>query len=92
MTDQARAKRIVSRVTVSASKGDGASVYYQTVADRLAGRNVLLMKNLTTAREDLPIGYYYIWAERDGVATSPKTNPPYEIVKPTEDAITLSER
>jgi hypothetical protein len=92
VTEQARTMKIVSHVTVATSKGTGARVRYQTLKARLSGpdHEVRDMKRLSIVQEDIEIGSYYMWSERNGAATSSKDRW-FEVVRPKEDPITLEE-
>jgi hypothetical protein len=57
-------------VEISTSGGKGASVKYQTLGERVRGSQPTTAKGLTTLKEQIFIGMYHIWSERQGRATS----------------------
>jgi len=71
VTERATKNALRSDVSVDATRGTGATVRYQTIAERQAKSDVHEMKQLTPVTESLPIGSYYIWSVRSTAATSP---------------------
>jgi hypothetical protein len=71
VTERAAGSSLRSAVSVDSTRGMGATVRYQTIAERLAKGDVHEMKQLTPVTESLPIGSYYIWSMRNTAATSP---------------------
>jgi len=76
--------RVDSDVTIMTRPNSGATIKYQTVGQRERGERPTTTKGLTTCVENMPIGKYYIWAERKGKPTSIMSHA-YVIVKPTEE-------
>jgi hypothetical protein len=70
ITERAAKASLRSEVHVETTGGPGASVRYQTIAERLSREEPHEMKQLTPVTESLPIGNYYIWSVRT-TATSP---------------------
>jgi hypothetical protein len=63
-------KGVFFTVTFATDK-EGAKVKYQTVFDRVNKRPPLEANNPTNrCVNKLPMGYYYVWCERDGKPTS----------------------
>jgi hypothetical protein len=71
ITERAGKSSLRSAVRIETTRGVGASVRYQTIAERLTKGDAHEMKQLTPTTESLPIGSYYIWSVRDTRATSP---------------------
>lgn len=94
ITSFAALSGVWSSVTISsASNGNlasGATIKYQTLSERSGGNEPTTAKAPTICNEVIPIGYYYIWSERQGKATSEKNNK-YRIIAPEEN-ITVVER
>ena len=61
-----------SRVTVATEPRNGAQIRYQTWLERRDGTDPRRFGDPSVATEDLFLGEYYIWAERDGKPTSSK--------------------
>jgi hypothetical protein len=70
-------------VEISTSRGTNATVKYQTLGGRERKGNPTTAKGLTKLEEDMIVGVYHIWSEREGKATS-DTNAQFEIVKVKE--------
>jgi hypothetical protein len=80
---------VESNVSLATTK-PGATVKYQTYGERLRNGDVHTVGDVTSTFVSLPIGIYYVWAERKKAPTSDK-DAQYPIVK-TKEAITLSEQ
>jgi len=63
---------VKSIVTISTYPNDKATIKYQTVGQREQGVSPTTAKELTTCEEEMHVGIYYIWSEREGEATSDK--------------------
>jgi hypothetical protein len=63
---------IRSKVAISSSKGPNAMVRYQTLGQRSRNEAPTTAKTLTDLTEEMYLGRYFIWAERNGAATSDK--------------------
>ena len=61
-----------SEVTISTFGGEGASIKYQTLGQRIRNETPTNAKGLTVTTEKMYIGMYHIWSERDGSPTSSK--------------------
>jgi hypothetical protein len=70
---------LLSHVTVQTTR-PGARIYYQLIGREDAHAIGQLTNH---ADDDLPIGLYFIWAERDGSATSSKVIP-FRVIKEVE--------
>lgn len=72
ITERARRGSLLSEVHVETTKGSGATIRYQTIAERLTPKgDVHEMNDVSPVTERLPIGAYYIWSVRGEVASSP---------------------
>ncbi len=89
VTDQAAKSGVNSHLTVSTSNGSGAAVRYETLGARLVGSAPRIMSTPSESTDDVAIGTYYVWAERNGLATSSKDSQ-FDIVTP-QRTITLIE-
>ena len=85
----AKEERKRSKVTIETSRGAGATVKYQEVSERKYGVPQRTCKRLTPAEEQILIGSYFIWAERNGKATS-NTTARYDLAD-VEERIMLQE-
>ena len=65
-------KDITSKVKIG-SITPGATIKYQTLFERSKSLEPMTAKQPTSSSEQMPIGYYYIWAERNRKATSDKS-------------------
>jgi hypothetical protein len=74
---------ITSKLKVESQPRSGATIKYQTVGQKDRNELPTTAKQLTTCVENIPIGRYYIWTERDGKYTSDISHV-YEIVQPEE--------
>lgn len=63
---------VKSIVTISTYPNDKATIKYQTVGQRDQGVSPTTAKELTKCKEEMYVGFYYIWSEREGEATSDK--------------------
>ena len=79
-----------SEATIASSRGNGATVKYQTLGQRKRGETPTTAKDLTVAVETMYIGMYHIWSERGGSPTSDK-DVQFDIAKPKE-SVTLEEK
>jgi hypothetical protein len=86
----ARASDTRSRVEISTSKGNGATIRYQTLGQRVRNETPTTAKGLTALTEQMYIGRYYIWAVRSDRITS-DSNSEFEIVSQSE-AVKLQEK
>lgn len=75
-------RRVVSSVEVK-TKRAGANVKYLSLGDKVAGSSPTTFKGVTTAEEDLVIGVYYLWTEREGKSTSDRSSR-YVVINPRE--------
>lgn len=82
-------KEINSTVKISSST-PGATIKYQTLFERSKNLEPMTAKQLTRCIETMPIGYYYIWSERDGKATSDKESKVY--ISAPEEEVTVAEK
>jgi len=78
-----------SDVTIATSCGNGATVKYQTLGQRKRNETPTTAKGLTVTVEQMYIGIYHIWSEREGGPTSSK-NDQFDIAGPKEQ-VTLRE-
>jgi hypothetical protein len=81
---------IKSDVTISSSKGKGATVKYQTLGQRQRNEPPTNAKQLTEAVESMVLGMYYIWSERGGAATSDR-NAQFDIAA-AKEKVALEEK
>jgi hypothetical protein len=82
ISQRSEIRRVVSNVEVKTKKA-GANVKYLSLGEKISGSSPLTFKGITTAKEDLVIGVYYLWTERDGKSTSDKSSR-YVVINPTE--------
>lgn len=61
---------VTSHVTISTEPSSGAAIRYQTWLQRELKETPASFADPTVCTEELVIGEYYIWAERDGTATT----------------------
>jgi hypothetical protein len=80
---------VTSNVTITSTTPQ-AIVRYETVFERRRGLSPLTAKHPTKCTETMPIGYYYIWSERDGKPTSDANSKFY--IKDKEEEVQLVER
>ncbi|MDH5415064.1 MAG: hypothetical protein OEW87_13090 [Flavobacteriaceae bacterium] len=80
----AKSNDVKSKVIISTYPNDKATIKYQTYGQRSRGDQPTTAKELTTCEEDMYIGVYYIWSEREGEATSDKDKQ-YNIVDKIEE-------
>jgi len=78
-----------SDVTIATSRGNGATVKYQTLGQRKRKEKPTTAKGLTETVEQMYIGMYHIWSERKKGPTSSK-NDQFDIARPKEK-VTLQE-
>ncbi len=78
-----------SDVTIATSRGNGATVKYQTLGQRKRNEKPTTAKGLTVTVEPMYIGMYHIWSERGGSPTSNKDDQ-FDIAEPKEK-VTLQE-
>jgi hypothetical protein len=78
-----------SAVDISASKGVGAKIKYQTLGQRMRHEMPTTAKGLTASTERMYIGRYHIWSEREDQVTS-DPDAEFEIVAKVEK-VTLEE-
>ena len=84
VSQAASVSEVRSDVEISTSRGPGASIRYQTLGERKRGMPPTTAKGLTTLRERMLIGAYYIWSERKGTSTSSKDSQ-FQIVQKKEN-------
>lgn len=89
ITQAARTTGVESRVTWRTSPRPGATLYYQTMDDRERRATPFSVSSPTETVQSIPIGYYYVWAERGGVPTSNR-NRLFRIVAESE-VLTIGE-
>lgn len=89
LSARARETKTTSKVKVTTKKA-GATVRYELDQDRKDKQTPQTAKALTDCEEVMVIGYYYVWAERDGKAVSDKDKE-YLIVN-KDEAIELVEK
>jgi hypothetical protein len=75
-------RRVVSNVEVKTEKA-GANVEYLSLGEKVSGSSPSTFKGITTANEDLVIGVYYLWTERNGKSTSDRSSR-YVVINPIE--------
>jgi hypothetical protein len=75
-----------SVVSISTSRGPGASIKYQTIGERARSEPPITAKGLTQLTESMLIGMYYIWSERGGKPTSDK-DARFSLVNPAEKVV-----
>ncbi|MEN3371151.1 MAG: hypothetical protein V7609_3294 [Verrucomicrobiota bacterium] len=85
----ARASNTRSSVEISASKGNGAKIKYQNLGQRMRDEAPTTAKQLTALTENMYLGRYHIWAEREDHPTS-DPDAEFEIVNKVEK-VTLQE-
>ncbi len=78
-----------SKVTISTSGGNGATVKYQTLGQRKRNETPTTAKEPTVTVEQMYIGMYHIWSEREGGPTSSK-NDQFDIAG-LKEQVTLKE-
>src|SRR5690348_16141445 len=78
-----------SSVTIASSGGSGATVKYQTLAQRLRNETPTTARTSTVANESMYIGAYYIWSVREGKPTS-DIDAQYQIAR-TKETVVLEE-
>lgn len=86
VTMAAAERRVESAVAIRTHPNDKATIKYQTYGQRLRGESPMTAKELTPCKENMAIGWYYIWSERQGARTSEDDNL-YEILKPYQPVI-----
>lgn len=74
VTFEAAKYNITSNLTVVSLPQSGATIKYQTVGKRYRNEVPVTAGGTTTCQETVPIGLYYIWAERGGEPTSDRNN------------------
>ena len=79
VTFEATKYNITSSLTVVSLPKSGATIKYQTVGKRYRNEDPVTAGQTTTCTETVPIGLYYIWAERGGKPTSDR-NSVYHII------------
>ncbi len=79
-----------SAVTVHTSKGPAAMVRYQTLGQRKRGEAPTTAKSLTALTQQMYLGRYFIWSERNGEATSNKESE-FDILE-TAEKVVLQEK
>jgi hypothetical protein len=82
ISERGEIRRVVSSVEVK-TKRAGANVKFMSLGEKIAGGSPTTFKGVTTAKEDLVIGVYYLWTEREGKSTSDKSSR-YVVINPTE--------
>jgi len=60
----------ISIVSVKTTRGPGARIFYQSMADRIKQTDPKRFGQLSDTSEKLNYGYYYIWSMRGDVRTS----------------------
>ena len=81
---------VKSDVTISTSRGNGATVKYQTLGQRQRNEPPTTAKSLTEVIESMYLGMYHIWSERSGTTTSDK-NARFDIAD-VKERVTLEEK
>ena len=89
IVNAASERKILCQVTFCTIR-PGAVIYYQTVGERVRGDDAHSLSATTNCVTQLPIGVYFIWATRDGRATS-DTEREIAIINATE-CVQLAER
>jgi len=91
ITDAARRKGAESLVRFQTTPEEGAKIKYQSVCEREHQKHPSTVNGITNnCSEKLPIGNYYFWAERNGMATSSKDDV-YKIVDKQPEPIVIQE-
>lgn len=80
MAEIATEHNIRAMVTFETIPNSGASIKYQTIAERLRNEPPRTIDQLSNTAASIPVGYYYIWSERNGVPRS-NQNVFYEIIE-----------
>ena len=86
----AKSENVRSVVSITSTRGGGATVKYQTLGQWNRHESPMTAKTPTEAMESMYLGVYHIWSERNGVATSDKNNQ-FEI-SDKQEKVTLSEQ
>jgi hypothetical protein len=83
--NRGQSRRVISKTDVKTQK-TGALVRYQSLGQRQRNEAPWTFKRPTNSDEDLVIGAYYVWTERDGKSTSDPASR-YILIKPREEIV-----
>jgi hypothetical protein len=89
VTFEAAKYNITSSLTIVSLPKSGATIKYQTAGKRYRNEDPVTAGKTTTCKETVPIGLYYIWAERGGKPTSDR-NGLYNVIS-SEQQIEITE-